>query len=522
MTANSFIELYLTVFGWILYDGIWSILTDTGIAYLPFFGILARNFVEPYTSQNEREASTVSVKRMEVDIAIALTVIVLAAQPVFFVSIPESRYTPTCSNGGAVSGGATGTTYDSAFSAASIGGQTALVPIWWTMVLRLSAGVTEAALVSIPCDFDLRQLKYELNLSYIEDPETLRQLDLFEVNCWRPSRADFASSHDVLPPGTDVNDINWIGSEYFQEAGYYDRYQAGESIPGFPFQATKTGNTAIGRDSAYYNTDLPKPQWGYPLCSEWWSDSQNGLRTKVLAEIEPTVLNDITQAMTAQGLTQREVDDYSARLLLEIKESSVQVGPDSSSAGFLKNPAGQTAGAIGLKLEKITLFPKIILLKQASPIVQSLLLMIVYVTLPFILVFSSYSIGTTISVSIIIFAIKFLTVFWEIARWLDTNLQKALLIGRGRDDVVSRASDFLFRDGLFDTVETDIIELTLAILYVVVPFIWVFGLGLAGVAAAKSIGSLISDATRPVSSAGDKGGNELVRTGKNGLRRFKR
>ncbi|MGH8552386.1 MAG: hypothetical protein ACRERS_03745, partial [Methylococcales bacterium] len=68
MSTHSFIEIYLSVFGWIVYDGLWDILTGSGLAYLPFIGALIRNFVEPYESQNERDASVTSIKRREVDV----------------------------------------------------------------------------------------------------------------------------------------------------------------------------------------------------------------------------------------------------------------------------------------------------------------------------------------------------------------------------------------------------------------------------------------------------------------------
>ncbi len=512
--SNSFIELYLTVFGWILYDNFWAILSDTGIAYLPFIGVLAKNFVEPYTSQNERDASVTSIKRMEVDIFSMLTVIVLAAQPFLPISVDGSSAVTACS-GGPVTGGATGSTYDTVFSAASIGGQQAAVPIWWMAVIHLSAGVTNAGILAIPCDVDLRQLRYEFDNEKFTDPETYRQIVLFFNDCWAPARAYFSSSNDTLPAGTDPSEINWIGSQTFLDNGYYDRYQAKQAIPGFPFQATATANGgATGRDSAYYNTTLPKPQWGYPLCSEWWSDPLAGLRARILGEADPALLNEIITVMTGQGLGTTQAEDLIVRGLTANEETLVEAAQDGSNAAFLSGGPGNLAGAVGAKIEQITLIPKVILLKQAAPIVQALLLMLLYTTLPFILLFSAYSIGTVITVSIILFAVKFLSVFWTIATWLDTNLQKAILIGQGRADVASRFRDFILKDGLLDTVNKDILDLSLAILYVVVPLFWVFALGLAGLRAGRGISDFISGTSGPVGNAGEKGGGAAAGAGK--------
>ncbi|MGH9837381.1 MAG: conjugal transfer protein TraG N-terminal domain-containing protein [Blastocatellia bacterium] len=176
----------------------------------------------------------------------------------------------------------------------------------------------------------------------------------------------------------------------------------------------------------------------------------------------------------------------------------------------LSEMPARLGGAVGAKIEQFTLFPKIYLLKQAAPIVQSLLLMLLYATLPFILLFSSYSIATVITTSIILFAIKFLSVLWAMARWLDTHLQEALLIGTGRNDAGSRIFDFFVKDGLFDTLSEDVLELTLAILFVVAPLVWVFALGLAGITVVRSISSFIDQATKPAGSAGEKGGGAAV------------
>jgi len=522
MTVNSFIELYLTVFGWILYDGFWSILTDTGIAYIPFIGALVRNFAEPYTSQNERDASVTSIKRMEVDVFTMLTVIVLAGQPALPVSVSGTNYTPACSVSGArnttaVSGGATGTTYDTAFSATALGNQSAVVPIWWIGVMRLSTGVANAAIQSIPCAVDLRQLRYELDNERIVDPETLRQVWLFVNDCWAPARAYFDTSHDTLTAGTDPSDINWLGSTHFLSAGYYDRYQARRAVPGFSFQATALPNgLARGRDSVYYNTSLPKPQWGHPLCREWWTEPQNGLRARILSGIPPALLTDIITAMAAQGLSQRQTEDWIVRdqIAGATASSPVRISPEIEPS-VLSNPAN-LAGAIGAKLEQFTLLPKIYLLKQAAPVIQSLLLMLLYAALPFILLFSSYSIATVISTSIILFSIKFLSVFWELARWLDTHLQEAITLGRVNNDFID-AYNYFIGSGALDSVREDLLDLALAVMFVVAPLVWVFALGLAGINVGKGIGIFVDNATKPVASAGEGGGRTLTNAGKKGV-----
>ncbi|RLA05750.1 MAG: conjugal transfer protein TraG, partial [Gammaproteobacteria bacterium] len=96
MSVSTYLELYLTLYGWVLYDGFWEIITDTGIAYLPFIGMFLRNIVEPIKSQDAKDASTTSLRRIEIDIIIMFTVVVLAVQPIMTINSTSLGYTKSC------------------------------------------------------------------------------------------------------------------------------------------------------------------------------------------------------------------------------------------------------------------------------------------------------------------------------------------------------------------------------------------------------------------------------------------
>ena len=53
----------------------------TGIVYLPFLGILIDNWREPAQGGEVGHASGLSLRRMEIDLFMALLVVVLAGQP---------------------------------------------------------------------------------------------------------------------------------------------------------------------------------------------------------------------------------------------------------------------------------------------------------------------------------------------------------------------------------------------------------------------------------------------------------
>ena len=81
--VQSFPELYTTLLGWKQYNSLWSIMTQTGLAFIPFIGLFIRNFIEPAKSQSAKGASETSLKRIEIDLVVMILVIMFAAQPLF-------------------------------------------------------------------------------------------------------------------------------------------------------------------------------------------------------------------------------------------------------------------------------------------------------------------------------------------------------------------------------------------------------------------------------------------------------
>ncbi len=58
--------------------------------------------------------------------------------------------------------------------------------------------------------------------------------------------------------------------------------------------------------------------------------------------------------------------------------------------------------------------------------VQAVILMAVTIILPLIIVFAVYEYKTVITLTFVMFALNFLTFWWELARWLDSWLLEAL------------------------------------------------------------------------------------------------
>ncbi len=96
MSVDSYLELFTTLFGWAFYSVLWDVLVGTGIVYLPFLGILIDNWREPAEGGEFGTVTGLSLRRMEIELFIALLVVVLAGQPAALTPLNAGTlsYTP--------------------------------------------------------------------------------------------------------------------------------------------------------------------------------------------------------------------------------------------------------------------------------------------------------------------------------------------------------------------------------------------------------------------------------------------
>lgn len=495
MEVGAAIDIYTTVLGWTLYDRLWEALADTGIAYLPFLGAVARHFVESWRDEGHQGAEQ-SVRGLESRLAAMLAVAALAGAPALDVKVADLSHTAAC-GAATVGGNNTGTLYDSAFK---LGDQAARVPVWWRAVMAVASGLSNVAVASIPCAANLRQLNYRMENARATDPELRQQLALFDRDCFQPAVAKFAREHQSLPVAYANDDLNWYGSKYFLDtAGFYDDGNANlaprarEELPGFPYDAARDADLG-GR---------PASGLGRPTCKQWWTDAANGLRQRLLDTIDPQVLQDAKAAATGAA-TPLAVEDAQIRKLVDSSlfvpqyQSSQHVPTDGFWDGLGQFATGWlgTAGVMAHGVEQRATFYA---LQQAAPIVQSLALMAVYLCLPFMLVFSSYSIETVLIAGIGVFAVRFLTALWALATWVDSSMTKALGI---------QWWDATANNGVASVVAS----ITGALMFAGLPVVWFLVLGWAGhnLAAGGVVGSL-TDGIGRAAAGGVRAGAKLAR-----------
>jgi hypothetical protein len=460
MEVGSAIDLYTTLLGWILYDKLWAMLAETGLAYLPFLALIVRNFATTW-EKNGMEGAAASIRGMEVQLAAMLTVAALAGSPVINLQSADLTYTAPC-GGATVNGGNSGTGYDNTFQ---LGNNQAMVPVWWRTVMAVSAGFANAAVASTPCQGDLRRLNYRMDNTVIKDLDLKAQLDDFYQDCFLRARSQFISLGQPLPANYRPDDIDWPGSQYFHDTdGYYNNaninlaMRAHREIPNFPFDPTR---------DAEYGGSSPSG-WGKPTCFEWWASETAGLQRRLVQQIDSGLLNGIVTTVTARvnGTTVQSVqDDLIRRLYVQDMKGSLNTqSHDDNSSSVVR-----ALSDFGVMKQGVETSATIYAIKQAAPVGQSLILMTIYFCLPFFLVFSSFSIQAVMLASLGIFAIRFLTALWGLATWLDTSMIEALGIEWWR-----------FLTSFDPSISVVVVNTVSGLLYIGMPLVWFTVIGWAG------------------------------------------
>lgn len=218
MGVSSYFEFVAVLFGWVLYDNLYTVLADAGIVYIPFLIIIASNVISSRKAgDDEGNAAVQSVKKIETDIIIAIFVLILCVIPMSTVNLSEMRFVKPALNcekpAEIVLGTDTGTTVDTTLQ--TFGGETGRAPLWWALVHIVTKSVTAASIASIPCSHELSSVSNELANDKIESPMLRRELQDFINDCYMPAKASILNSSTVTLSNADISSINWIGSENF-------------------------------------------------------------------------------------------------------------------------------------------------------------------------------------------------------------------------------------------------------------------------------------------------------------------
>lgn len=523
MSVDSYLELFTTLYGWLFYNVIWDVLVSTGVALLPFVGILLDNIIDSYQEYEPEDAARYALKGIEVEVVIAMIVITLAGNPFMTFQASEITYTPPSLLG---SGPPHGTVSaadnsESTFATISFVGHPSSVdvPPWWYGVSQLSSGTNRAIMEGIPAILDYRNYMSEINTMTIEDPLLRSQVNDFYRDCFVPARSKYFSEQPTSGAITTLlnthgeDDIDWIGSRvYLNMAGYYDTFRAGKLVEPFLYDPIRDVEWDVGVG------DVP-PTYGRPTCAQWWNGvvGVNGLKQQVIDEVS---YYDGLMAIFETGfgaVDQRQ--DVMIKKILSLDEAtgrfvprsydfaySNKVGDDVMSHDIERGVKTVTTG-IGSSVMAAFFGMFLDIFLRAAPMVQSLFLMGIVAFLPFLLIVSKYRMSVLMAGGMAWFSVKFWTVLWYMAFWVDQNLIIALFPDPG-----SLTLSTLFDPDTFNN--RVILNFVTGMMYLMLPVLFTMIMSIAGFSAGRQLDAVKSMAVGKMDSGAKSVGGVAGKAGK--------
>lgn len=497
--TSDYLEYYLTLVGWIVSNGIWNVLVTSGVFALPFIAMILQEWLKARgEGADEGNKGALSAVRVENRVWVAIVVILFCGVPFVDINLASIKYDDSRSKQCQVSvAKPEETNWSNSFT--SINNQTARVPLWWFLMHAVSRGITSTAIASIPCGTDLRQMRMDIDNARINDPVLAQEIADFTHDCYGPARAKLFMSRPQLSDKL-MNDVTWIGSHYFLDnTGYYDSYRSSTPRTAWPYSNT--------RDAGLAQTNTGG---GYPNCKEWWSDAQKGLRTKIIAQVEPTVLSRFAKWLHLR--TQDEVTDGIVRAIASPRQQNMNTGTVYNDyggriGGSIPNAAADLTGKVGLTVGSLGYFPSMDVLRQALPLVLSFLKMALVICIPMVLVVGAYDLKSVVTVSCVEFALFFVDFWFQLSRWIDSTILDALYSWN------SPHSNWNPLMGLNNTFGDMLLNFVMGAMFLVLPGFWIASLSWVGVRAGNFV-QMLTNGTSAASAAGGQGAGTLMKVGK--------
>ncbi|OLY75696.1 conjugal transfer protein TraG [Pseudomonas sp. ATCC PTA-122608] len=488
--TNDYLEYYLTLVGWLISNGIWDVLMDSGMFALPIFAILLQEWLKARgEGADEGNKGLLASTRIESRLWMATAVIMFAGMPFIHLDLSTMQFDDSRSQQCQYQVPAPEDTgWGRSFT--SLNNQSAQVPVWWFFVHSMSKAITGAAVAAIPCGSDLRQMRMQVNNTRLHDPVLAQEVADFTNDCYGYSRAKLFMNRPNLDDEL-TNDINWIGSRYFSgQPGYYDTYHSRTPRAEWPYDSTRDMGLAQVRNGG-----------GYPTCNQWWADSNKGLRSRLLAQVDSSLLDRFIR--WARFMPQEEVNDAIIRQVVSpssqrMTQGKVYTDYGGQAGGSLFNDMSRVTGTVGLAAGTLAYFPAMDVVRQALPMVLAALKMALLICIPLVLMFSTYDLKATITVSVVQFAIIFVDFWLQLARWIDTTILDTLY---GANSPHSSLNPLM---GMNNTQADMLLNYVMAALFIVLPAFWMTSLAFAGVKAGSTLQGM-SDGTNGAQQQGGKG-----------------
>jgi TraG-like protein, N-terminal region len=406
------------------------------------------------------------------------------------------------------------------------------VPLMIRLAMMTGHGINRAATKVFPDRLSMRMLDQGLATMKLDDPAMLSELAAFNTQCYIPAVNKMQTfwrggnlPNDLYRNKEDygVDDLNWMGSQILLKTeGLYkpcsntascgSSLQASNPVNDFVWNDMRDGQPIPGTASPDF-----RPM-GFPYCDEWWIKLRAGLYAQhsgMLDEINNILSFNNLALLVPGGQGLSAAADYTAedevvRIVLS-RSSAHELFSDDLTyyTGKIKQDAGVMA-SVGKSVTDAavraaewggtmvsTPFSSIeqTAMNNMAPIVQSVVLMALYMLAPFVAIFSGFRWQVVFTYAVLILSVISWQIWWTFIMWVDSNMLMSMYPDDG--SITSYIEEAGTKRMMLDRI--------LGGAAVFAPGIWTFILSVAGwkgaEAMSRMVGSFQTAASKEATSA---------------------
>ena len=492
-SVDSYLEYFLTLLGWLLNNGVFALFVGTGLWLLPLIGMIFKIWRDvAKQGDDEGEKGDLLIRWLTIELLPAMLIVVLTLAPLIPVSLNNLEYNERSSIQCGYKVPASPDKSGYAPFTTTFGDRQARIPIWWMLMHKVDKGLTYGMTAVLPCQRDLRQVRFEVQHQKITNPALLTEVQQFVQQCYIPARQKLQTSQIALSPA-QIRETTWLGGKLLiNNSELYPRFRAQQPISTFPYDAN--------RDAALPNSG----KGGFPSCDQWWDKGGAGLKSRLLTDMRQNLSAQVSDFFNSID----NQDEALLRTLLRSENIDVSKGKmyqgygGSVEFGFW-NAITRLTSTVGTAVGSLAIFPGLDAMRQALPMVQSFMIMALIVLIPVITILSGFSIKAVVTLSFVYFALITTTFWWELARWLDSYMIEIMY---------SSPSHNSFNINFLENAQDDIISnFVMGSMFIFLPTLWFGAMSWAGINMGGAMSQALKQGSNHASSAGGKGG-ELIQS----------
>lgn len=181
MNTSSYLEAFLSVYGWMMYNVLYELFAMLWLIFLPFMRLAYTTFIDTVADANNRAAE---LKRSIIAFIAMLFAMFLALVPMDSMKIKDSTVNSVCIPAGSKINIDSNELIETFKFNINESGKVPLLP---SLVMRLASGTNNVIYNAIPCTVSVNNFAGVIQTAEITNPELQKEVERFEQECIVPA-----------------------------------------------------------------------------------------------------------------------------------------------------------------------------------------------------------------------------------------------------------------------------------------------------------------------------------------------